>query len=219
MATRFKCRYTDCAKSYIRKEHLTRHEKDHADDRPFGCHLCASSFKRRLADDASLNRTMADVASRRDILSRHLALSHGQSQKERPQGISDTVEDATVKNGETRTRDAKSHTESRNKADIIATSVVHDQTGSRDFLTDLYFDQFHPHWPVLNRQTFSDHPQPPELLDAVHVAGSMMADTPEHRSEVRARHEELLQVINRKLVSLVYGFTSEQKSRHNNLRA
>ena len=42
------CHFAGCTKSFLRKEHLTRHEKSHTADRSFVCHICKRGFNRKL---------------------------------------------------------------------------------------------------------------------------------------------------------------------------
>lgn len=47
IAMAFKCHHSGCSRSYRRKEHLLRHQKDHSNSRNFACHACPSAFNRR----------------------------------------------------------------------------------------------------------------------------------------------------------------------------
>lgn len=36
-----------CPSSFVRLEHLKRHQRDHWENKPFVCHLCGKGFTRR----------------------------------------------------------------------------------------------------------------------------------------------------------------------------
>lgn len=44
-ADRHQC--SQCASSFLRLEHLKRHERDHWDSKPYACGLCGKGFTRR----------------------------------------------------------------------------------------------------------------------------------------------------------------------------
>ncbi|OJJ29734.1 hypothetical protein ASPWEDRAFT_177475 [Aspergillus wentii DTO 134E9] len=53
----FRCQF--CAKAFLRKEHLQRHERLHTKEKPFRCTICSAGF------------------ARSDLLARHARLTHG----------------------------------------------------------------------------------------------------------------------------------------------
>lgn len=67
-------------------------------------------------------------------------------------------------------------------------------------LQDSYFKAFHPHWPLLHKETFLNSSQPPELVAAVLTAGLWVSNTPETRSEARFNHDALLTKLNEQVV-------------------
>ncbi|KAH6666604.1 hypothetical protein B0J14DRAFT_603989 [Halenospora varia] len=52
----FRCSHSSCEKTFLRREHLTRHEQGHSPIKPHPCPLCPKAF------------------ARSDILNRHMAL-------------------------------------------------------------------------------------------------------------------------------------------------
>lgn len=71
---------------------------------------------------------------------------------------------------------------------------------SREELERLYFLHFHPHWSLLDEDSFRNMPQIPELVAAVLVAGLWMIPTRDARLEARSQHDILMQEVTKRLV-------------------
>jgi hypothetical protein len=52
--SRHMCQFPRCEKTFIRKEHLTRHERSHAPQRSFVCYVCQRGFTRKFVSHCSL---------------------------------------------------------------------------------------------------------------------------------------------------------------------
>ncbi|KAJ5536130.1 hypothetical protein N7513_009316 [Penicillium frequentans] len=194
MEVSFRCQQPGCTRSYLRKEHLRRHERDHANARPFTCQECPSAFNRR------------------DLLNRHKALNHGDSQrladKPHPEGSAaskrskPTDDHSPTPVGEYAAHEAPSSNTASEiwHLDLSSTPAAKllEATNRRQ-LEELYFRNFHPHWPILHQQTFQNSAQPPNLSIAVLIAGLWMIGTPETRNEAMSYHDAILTELNRKL--------------------
>ncbi|KAJ5673162.1 hypothetical protein N7507_002289 [Penicillium longicatenatum] len=191
----FRCQRPGCTRSYLRKEHLRRHERDHANARPFTCQDCPSTFNRR------------------DLLNRHRVLNHGNLQpsadKPHPEGAAASKrskpndDHSTASVGESATSEIPNSNPANEMwyLDLSSTPAekLLDATNRRQ-LEELYFGKFHPHWPILHQQTFKNSAQPPTLSIAVLIAGLWMMGTPETRQEAKLYHDAILTELNRKLV-------------------
>jgi len=51
--SRHMCQFPGCEKTFIRKEHLTRHERSHAPQRSFVCYVCQRGFTRKFVSHCS----------------------------------------------------------------------------------------------------------------------------------------------------------------------
>jgi len=93
--SRHTCQFPGCEKTFIRKEHLTRHEKSHAPQRSFVCYVCQRGFTRKFVSHCSFHSfpplsstsgiisfqfpycsweiILIDCVSFSDILRRHIA--------------------------------------------------------------------------------------------------------------------------------------------------
>lgn len=61
--TRHMCQYPGCEKTFIRKEHLTRHERSHASQRSFVCYVCQRGFTRKFVSPCSAPLTASCICS------------------------------------------------------------------------------------------------------------------------------------------------------------
>jgi hypothetical protein len=68
----------------------------------------------------------------------------------------------------------------------------------RTALEDVYFQYFHPHWPILHQHAYRNTRQPPDLVRCVLIAGLCMSGA--HREEVKKQHECLVRCLGRELV-------------------
>ena len=76
----------------------------------------------------------------------------------------------------------------------------HIDDSSQNRAQEAYFQYFHPTWPLLHQATFQNTPQPPELMEAVLVAGLFFLSTPETLEVVRLKHSKLLAELRHLLV-------------------
>ncbi|RNJ60415.1 hypothetical protein D7B24_008106 [Verticillium nonalfalfae] len=175
---RFECDYPNCQRSYLRKEHLSRHQRNHANLRSFACAACPATFNRS------------------DLLHRHEALNHGQ-----PAGSVDPV-DPVVAEGSSGAVTLSSPLSILPKIKELAGPTYLDLSAkSRSELLDapdrvelqnLYFTEFHKEWPILDKDDFYHTPQPPSLVLSVLVVGMYMKGTPEAKAMALKYHEVLI---------------------------
>jgi hypothetical protein len=74
------------------------------------------------------------------------------------------------------------------------------QAANRAQLQELYFSEFHPHWPLLHKDTFQSTPQPPGLVQVVLLIGLWMVNTDEARTQAASYHDTLLRDLESHLV-------------------
>jgi hypothetical protein len=66
-------------------------------------------------------------------------------------------------------------------------------------LQEVYFKDFHPHWPLLHKETFLRSTQPTELTSAVLAAGLWVLGTLETRDRAQLCHDALMRVLHEQL--------------------
>lgn len=71
---------------------------------------------------------------------------------------------------------------------------------NRDQLEKQYFDNFHPHWPLIQKRRFSQRRQAPELVAAILTAGLSVSESPEMKRKGRFYHDALMNALYQKLV-------------------
>ncbi|KLO81611.1 uncharacterized protein Y057_1242 [Fusarium fujikuroi] len=204
--SRFYCNYTGCERSYKKKEHLLRHERDHLNLRSFACRLCPATFNRS------------------DLLKRHETISHplGQgvlqedaepSTEERVPESQEAVPAYELGESPVNALDSFLGTELQdlNLASNPAMQLL--QESCRNELESSYFLHFHPHWPLLHKRTFLQSESPPELTAAVLTAGLWVLDTPETRDKARFYHDALLKTLYEQLFKLPELATGSSGSR------
>ncbi|KAG5798094.1 hypothetical protein H9Q69_002838 [Fusarium xylarioides] len=190
---RFHCKYTGCERSYKKKEHLLRHERDYLNLRSFACTLCPATFNRS------------------DLLKRHEAISHQPSEAsgQKEAGIpltenegSESQEPVPISElGGSSVLTSKSSISTELEGLNLASNPTIQllQEPCRSELEMSYFLRFHPHWPLLHQRTFLQSESPPELTAAVLTAGLWVLDTPETRDKARFYHDALLKTLNDQL--------------------
>ncbi|KAH8881053.1 hypothetical protein GQ53DRAFT_668654, partial [Thozetella sp. PMI_491] len=72
-------------------------------------------------------------------------------------------------------------------------------------LEDLYFAEFHPHWPILHRHTYQHTSQPSCLVEAVHAVGLWLVKSAEAKNEAALLHEKLFILAQNKLLAIERG--------------
>ncbi|KAI0594880.1 hypothetical protein F4775DRAFT_571704 [Biscogniauxia sp. FL1348] len=181
---RHKCEHPGCNRSYIRREHLFRHARDHANRRPFTCNQCPSKFNRR------------------DTLNRHITLNHeGSAHNPEP---SDSDDQDVAGGGITAVLEIPPLTLTSHALDLDFSSspaTKLPQSPKYRQLQDLYFSDLHPHWPILHRHTFLNTPQPPGLVQIVAIAGLWILNDVESRAQARQYHNWLLGYMEKRLFS------------------
>ncbi|KAK2007299.1 hypothetical protein LZ32DRAFT_56457 [Colletotrichum eremochloae] len=240
----YTCDVEGCGRSYLRKEHLTRHRKEHTTAPSFSCPSCGTSF------------------TRGDTLRRHMAL-HG------PSAPPARVAQACIPCHRTKTRCdgqqpvcstcrekgkfcewpqplGKSSSASPSASStapettpnpitppgslapgmsstgmlmpttmaptVATTSDIIDfiTLGSQSFLTEsmtlqsqiVYFEQFHPQWPLLHRGLYETNVQPRLLVGAVVTVGLWFAGSPQTKDLSKRLHDQLLIETRDKLLDL-----------------
>ncbi|KAG7426751.1 Oxidoreductase BOA1 [Fusarium oxysporum f. sp. raphani] len=205
--SRFYCNYAGCARSYKKKEHLLRHERDHLNLRPFACMLCPATFNRS------------------DLLKRHEAISHqsDEAPEQKDQGEPSTENAVSESQKPVPTCEPvdtslvipdgslSMELEALNLSSNPTMQLL--QSSSRNELEASYFLHFHPHWPLLHKRTFLQSEHPPELTAAVLTAGLWVLDTPETKDKARFYHDALLKVIDNQLFKIRQPVTDSPEPR------
>ncbi|KAI5917504.1 hypothetical protein F4810DRAFT_696182 [Camillea tinctor] len=184
--TRHKCEHPGCTRSYIRREHLFRHARDHANRRPFACRHCSSKFNRK------------------DTLNRHITLNHGGSANNSKSNISDD-QDATSESISDMLDEATPQlfTSQVMDLDFSSSPAIHlVQSPNNRQLKKLFFNELHPHWPILHRHTFLTTPQPSGLVQIVLIAGLWLSNDSEAKAQARLYHNWLLNYIEKRLFEI-----------------
>ncbi|OHW99496.1 early growth response protein 1 Is a zinc-finger protein [Colletotrichum incanum] len=75
--------------------------------------------------------------------------------------------------------------------------------GMRLQLESIYFEQFHPHWPLLHREVYAKTAQPKLLMRAVVTVGLWFAGSPEFKNLAIKFHDHLLVETGNKLFDLL----------------
>ncbi|GKT46115.1 uncharacterized protein ColSpa_06296 [Colletotrichum spaethianum] len=70
-------------------------------------------------------------------------------------------------------------------------------------LQRIYFEQFHPQWPLLHREVFETTAQPKLLMQAVMAVGLWFAESQEFRDLAIEFHDHLLIETGNKLATLI----------------
>ncbi|CRK22170.1 hypothetical protein BN1708_013330, partial [Verticillium longisporum] len=172
---RFECDYPDCNRSYLRKEHLSRHQRNHANLRSFACAACPATFNRS------------------DLLHRHEALNHGQPADPVDPVVAEGSSGAVTLSGPSNILPKIKESAGPTYLDLSAKSrseLLDDP--DRVELQNLYFTKFHTDWPILDKDDFYHTPQPPSLVLSVLVVGMYMKGTPEANSMALKYHEVLI---------------------------
>ncbi|PLB43624.1 transcription factor with C2H2 and Zn(2)-Cys(6) DNA binding domain [Aspergillus steynii IBT 23096] len=172
---RFYCRHPGCKCSYLRKEHLRRHEAQHRGEQS-SCPVCSRVF------------------SRSDTLRRHIRQDH--AEQEQIHVVRSTQACRQCRGAKVRCRGGypcqhcelkqlecsfeKSRPDSKEKDDESPSGTQPAQPSILSRLGDaddiqryvrIYFAHFHPQWPILHRATFSVDHEPALLLYAVVMIG------------------------------------------------
>ncbi|GES62482.1 transcription factor with C2H2 and Zn(2)-Cys(6) DNA binding domain [Aspergillus terreus] len=191
-ADRFYCRYSNCNASYRRKEHLRRHEAQHAGTSMSVCSLCDRTF------------------TRKDTLNRHIRQDHQEAQVQptrAPQACRECrIAKVRCRGGQPcRHCQEKQHAcifdmphrsqvnTTTNSAALELEDAVFEQETQPDIphYVHLYFTLFHPRWPLLHQGTFSIEHEPALVLYAVVMLGMWCSKQEPAKRKARVLHERL----------------------------
>lgn len=136
-----------------------------------------------------------------DLLSRHIALSHGLSpgsREQSPQSSSPKSESKRDIRGDVKAGpdDERRELALRRLSDSIMINLGTEfaQAFNRRVLEQLYFSRFHLHWPILHQSTFQRETQPEPLVQAVLVAGLWMAGTSKAREVAECQLDKIVAI-------------------------
>ncbi|WKT53431.1 hypothetical protein QSH57_003993 [Fusarium oxysporum f. sp. vasinfectum] len=192
--SRFYCNYAGCARSYKKKEHLLRHERDHLNLRP-------DLLKRHEAishqsDEAPEQKDQGEPSTENAV-----------SESQKPVPTCEPVDTSLVIPDGSLSIELEALNLSSNPTMQLL------QSSSRNELEASYFLNFHPHWPLLHKRTFLQSEHPPELTAAVLTAGLWVLDTPETKDKARFYHDALLKVIDNQLFKIRQPVTDSPEPR------
>ncbi|KAI9376113.1 hypothetical protein BJX61DRAFT_539125 [Aspergillus egyptiacus] len=214
---RFHCTFEGCQHSYQRKEHLHRHQAtQHLGSLMSACHLCDRVF------------------SRNDTLRRHIRRDHKDTEAPSTRALQAC---RACRMGKVRCRGGRpcdtcraqdhdcifdegppppveaglSCPDGNPEPSTSSIGLGLDSASQIDRYVQLYFTEFHPHWPILHRGTFSVHHEPPLLVQAVLMIGLWVSGT---SSAQRAALELHLKLGNSILAQKSKWQPPEQTSQH-----
>lgn len=224
----FTCEYPGCEKAYIRKEHLTRHQKDHTKSRVFQCSLCSAEFKRKYGSSPPVSLNILIRAS--DSLRRHLLLHELPNPAERASQACLTCHAAKARCVGERPRCTRCHdrgiecewppqdTEAPHPQQPQVVSLPQEETAklelmwagesSQNMLADSFFRHLHQQWAILHRGSFMKKAQHESLFQTVMAIGlwfhlSKPVDGPK-RAAIENYHDSLFAKTTNQLVSTMY---------------
>ncbi|KAL4885420.1 hypothetical protein BJY04DRAFT_230963 [Aspergillus karnatakaensis] len=178
----FDCDFPGCSATYRRKEHLTRHQAQHLPQQTIECPICGRLFKRN------------------DTLRRHVRQSHPTSDPVPP------LRQACVNCRNSRTRcegDPPCSRCRRLHIDCTFVNSPSSQTADSEpappsggpdkiqHFLQLYFKNFHPHWPIIHRGTFKSSNEFPLLVQSMVVIGMWVNGAPNTRTAAISLHQTI----------------------------
>ncbi|KAF6826510.1 C2H2 type zinc finger domain protein [Colletotrichum plurivorum] len=280
----FTCDHEGCGRSYLRKEHLTRHKKEHAPTPSFSCPSCGTKFTRgdtlrrhmvlhgptapptRVAQACvPCHRTKTRCDGQQPICStcndkgrpcdwpqprgknqyqQDQQKQHQQQQQQHQYYYQhDQREDRSPSAGypiplcaapphpaillgpmttgmqptglltQTVMPPAATPMMTASLGGPVAVATAADEfefppgsllnEGMRMQLQRVYFDQFHPQWPLLHRETFQSTPQPKLLMQAVVTVGLWFTSAPGARDLAVKFHDHLLIDVGNRILELL----------------
>ncbi|WYZ46636.1 hypothetical protein EsH8_IX_000861 [Colletotrichum jinshuiense] len=242
----FTCDHDGCGRSYLRKEHLTRHKKEHAATPSFCCPSCGTSFTRgdtlrrhmvlhgpsapptRVAQACvPCHRTKTRCDGQQPVCSTcsdkgkccKWPETRGKSQSERsslspsnssaagctppnpvilPQPTAPCLPPSSM---HVLTSTPPTPTTMPETHDVSPESILSETM--RLQLQNIYFTEFHPHWPLLHRQMFETTAQHTLLTRAVITVGLWFAASPDSKALAIKLHDHLLVETGNKLLDLL----------------
>ncbi|KAL2869618.1 Zn(II)2Cys6 transcription factor [Aspergillus lucknowensis] len=179
MSRRFECRFPDCHASYVRKEHLRRHEAQHLSQASFECSTCGRRF------------------GRNDTLRRHVRQRHGVSDPvsrvracESCRGLKTRCDGGQPCRECSRRRISCSNVGSPGIAPARAYPCA-TRMEKEQHAVDLYFKLFHPHWPFVHRGSFYSHEEAPLLVQSIVTIGLWLSGDGRARAAAMELHRVL----------------------------
>ncbi|PLB52586.1 C2H2 type zinc finger domain protein [Aspergillus steynii IBT 23096] len=209
----YSCSVPGCYATYLRKEHLNRHSaQSHQDGNRFSCPHCSST----LARSDLLRRHIKAYHQECELpqFRAQKACSACRARKERCEGKfpcsscerrgiacslapepetqnavrvntqADSVDDELP---ESPAMDVGSTDTTMDTEDIGATAT---QLVTQEYV-DIYFRDFHPHWPFLHPSTFDASREPSILVQSVVMIGMWITGRPEKRDAALQLHRKL----------------------------
>ncbi|CAG7954989.1 unnamed protein product [Penicillium olsonii] len=197
---RFHCQAPGCTSSYRHKEHLRRHETKHRAGPHHTCPSCDRVFSRNDSLRRHIRRDHEDPERSTTRATR--ACTKCRMTKARCQGGSPCTQcqsdgslcifDNVAQQASGPAHHDPVHIGSQDPYpanDPVETSFA--STARIQHHIQLYFAHFHPHWPILHRQTFSVPDEPPFLLQAVLMIGLWVNGSPQAQQAARDLHSKL----------------------------
>ncbi|KAK2038390.1 hypothetical protein LZ31DRAFT_570138 [Colletotrichum somersetense] len=237
----YTCDLEGCGRSYLRKEHLTRHKKEHATTFSFSCPSCETKFSRgdtlrrhmilhgpsvpptRVAQACiPCHRTKTRCNGQQPVCSTcsgkskscEWPQSRGKSSSRSPSGSSTTLE--TTPNLVTL---PDTLTATMLLADLPMQTILPSTIStidfsnpeSQQFLSEpmilqshrIYFERFHPQWPLLHRGLYETTTQPSLLVRAVVTIGLWFDGLSQSKDLSTRLHDHLLIETGNELLDLL----------------
>ncbi|KAL0932843.1 C2H2 type zinc finger domain protein [Colletotrichum truncatum] len=246
----FTCDHEGCGRSYLRKEHLTRHKKEHAKIPSFECPSCGTKFTRgdtlrrhmvlhgpsapptRVAQACvSCHRMKTRCDGQQPVCS--TCHEKGKScEWPQPRGKPSSLK--TVRSSPpsssllaaactpspdpvilmepmmpgmppagllTQTAMPLGLMTDTDMFDFVSGSMLDE--GVRRQLQSVYFEHFHPQWPLLHRESFESTSQPKLLIQAVVTVGLWFSPVPEYKDLAIKFHDHLLKEMGNMLLDML----------------
>ncbi|KAE8379048.1 hypothetical protein BDV26DRAFT_175898 [Aspergillus bertholletiae] len=190
----FHCRFPGCSATYQRKEHLGRHEGQHAYCQSFECSICNRNFGR----NDTLRRHMRRVHGVDGPVSQtRRACSNCRNLKSRCEGGPPCHECIRRKIPCVSSTPARADRRD-SRGGLIDGSPLPSQdlsinagTGKDEVFVRLYFERFHPYWPFIHRHSFDRFDGTPLLVQSVMVLGLWVSGEPSAQSAALDLHRTL----------------------------
>ncbi|KAL3456619.1 hypothetical protein BJX64DRAFT_270308 [Aspergillus heterothallicus] len=172
----FRCQIAGCNASYVRKEHLTRHQAKHAQSQSFTCPTCAKEF------------------GRSDTLRRHIRHSHGESSPiSRIRACTNCRTLKTRCDGGSPCRECLRRQIACSLRSSTPPSLApgSSRLDKEKRAIDVYFTVFHPHWPFVHQASFHNYGEGPLLVKSIVAIGLWATGEESARSAAVQLHKVL----------------------------
>ncbi|KAE8336590.1 hypothetical protein BDV24DRAFT_168161 [Aspergillus arachidicola] len=193
----FPCRFPQCNAGYQRREHRHRHEIQHYRGQVFECTTCDQTFARR----DTLRRHMRMIHDVEQPLRVKLACTTCRNQKARCQGGPPCAN--CLRRG-LQCSQAQPESESRKPvsrsrilpatlpiAHLSPTNLRSSRSRDESHYINLYFQRFHPSWPLLHQWTFKGLNETPLLVQSMVIIGMWLSNEEDARPKAIALHDVL----------------------------